>query len=110
MNGINRRGQKIVCIMEMDIEGPTGIPYDGETPKIDRVYTVADFIDNEGLLAPHAEMNTHAALDLFELPALKLKGQTRRAGWPIICFRPLDERETDISALVGLGIRQTESA
>lgn len=114
MNGINRRSQKIVCVIEMDFLDPGGRLWPGIYPKLDEVYTVADFIDNTGLMrgagieADLCDIDVTMGLELMEIPCPT--GPTRKLGWPIICFRPADERETDISTLMPAPVRRLEDA
>lgn len=114
MNGINRRSQKVVCVIELDILDPRGVLWPGTYPKLDEVYTVADFIDNTGLMkgfgivVDPVDLDVTMGLELMEIPCPK--GPTRKLGWPIICFRPADERTTDISTLMPAPVRRLEDA
>lgn len=114
MNGINRRGQKVVCVMEFEIADPEGNVYRGPQPVLDGVYTVIDFIDN-GRHAISSDGDVRPGLDLLEVPGLRApRNPVVRFGWPIIGFRPMveDERKTDISELrkIAESIRQPEDA
>ncbi len=67
MNGINRRGQKVVCIAVINVFlGPGDIhPYGGPVPQVDGVYTVEGFIDSGFILD---EMRRLPGLELREMP------------------------------------------
>lgn len=112
MNPINRRGQKVVCVIAFEYE------ICGSTPEVSslslgEVYTVDDFLDLSHALV---EARLWPGITLVEYPGLRIKlastGVWEPMGWPLVAFRPVDERETDISDLVRLGtsVRQTEDA
>lgn len=112
MNDINRRGQKVVCILEFELISYDGRIYQGPQPVFNEVYTVNDFVDNSGNVVPscpvHGDMRP--GIELCEIaPPLHRKstGQPIRFGWPILGFRPADERETDISELREIAARST---
>jgi hypothetical protein len=118
MNGINRRSQKVICIAEFDlIDAASGRLYSGPTPQINEVYTVDAFVDSGPLVDTDGILTdgSHDApgITLVELKSPKTKskyGGRRPLGWPIVGFRPLLERGTDISALVaGYSVRFVES-
>lgn len=95
MNPINRRGQKIACVQEIEYESITGALYAGAYPELDGVYTVKDFVARHKLCVGPPEMGLVGYIELFEMPSPNAYGTP--VGWPIICFRPVDERKTDIS-------------
>lgn len=104
MNPINRVGQKVVCVTEFEIYDYLGNLFCGPSPRIDGVYTVAGFLNNEGAAASLDLLDDIGpGIELREVPSVRGKGGTRSLGWPIIGFRPLLDRETDISALVEAG-------
>lgn len=116
MSGINRRGQKVVCVVEVEYESQrTGHCYRGG-PRLNEVYTVTDFLGPRPTLrAEQMDVDGVEFIDLLEVRSLYLEipGQPRiPIGWPVICFRPVDERRTDISDLVALGrnVKQSEPA
>lgn len=114
MNPINRRGQKVRCIADFELELANGELYRGPVPKCGETYTVQDFVDNSGIaVADDGDTeDIGPAIVLFEIGSPFLRVSRRVIGWPICVFRPVDERETDISALIGLGreVRQPEDA
>jgi hypothetical protein len=72
---------------------------------------VADFIDNAGMMVKDdqvVDLDVTMGLELVEIPCPK--GRTRKVGWPIVCFRPADERKTDISTLMPAPVRRLEDA
>jgi hypothetical protein len=100
MNPINRRGQKVVCVVEFDLVSTRGGKYGGPGPLLDEVYTVINFIDNTGKFIPDADDDLSLGIELLEVPSpISPPGPL---GWPIIAFRPADERKTDISDLIRL--------
>jgi hypothetical protein len=89
MNPIDRIGQKVVCIQDDFIwqfvcwELPC-------CPRLDQSYTVSGFGEIEG----------HPGIHLRELAGVSCRCfNLDNAPWPIDCFRPLDERGTDIGVL-----------
>jgi hypothetical protein len=94
----------------LEILDPRGVMWRGTYPQLDEVYTVADFIDNAGLMREieGIDLDVTMGLELMEIPCPK--GRVRKVGWPIICFRPVDERKTDISTLVPAPVRRLEDA
>lgn len=108
MHPINRRGQKVVCIMEIDIETPAGEIYTGRTPVLDQVYTVTGFGET-GMLAAVAEpiQGIDVGVTVAEIPSIQ--GRHHRTGvwqtlaWPLAMFQPADYRTTDISDLIEIG-------
>lgn len=105
MNGINRRDQKVVCVMQIDVEDGKGHIFPGPYPEVDKVYTVEDFVDS-GMVRETGE-DMVPGITLRELASIRGRrvgdGERRVMGWPIIAFRPLDERKTDIGDLVRAG-------
>ncbi len=102
MNGINRVSQKVVCVHEFEMFDAQGRAYPGPMPIADKIYTVAGFIDNTGLLEsiPGSDPDDLIpGIELMEIPSPKQRGGNRRLGWPLIGFRPALDRKTDISAL-----------
>jgi hypothetical protein len=88
MNAINRVSQKVVCIR--DLRGMAMRACHNITwgPEENKVYTVAGFEDWDGTPCIH----------LIEVPGLRCECATIvDKPWPISCFRPVDERKTDIS-------------
>ncbi len=99
MNGINRRGQKVICVASFSIHGLFGEVVPHQTPQPDHVYTVADFIDCIGA-SVEGQYGRMPGIDLVEVPVIILRGTNKPSGWPLVGFRPADERKTDISDLV----------
>lgn len=103
MNPINRRGQKVVCVVDFEFEMGDGSVPKVQLPNIDEVCTVADFVDLSFALEDPANW---PGITLVEHPVrIKRKdtGTWAPMGFPIIAFRPVDERQTDISELLPLG-------
>lgn len=104
MNGIDRIGQKVVCIAHIEIVDRRGRAVSGPYPVVDEVYTVGDFVDS-GMICHDDTLERELApgITLLEIATIRGRrirdGQWIELGWPIICFRPLDERKTDISLL-----------
>lgn len=110
MNPINRVGQKVECIAGFTIEtcdgdvfGPGAKP--NHTPQVGQTYTVDGFLATGhvidlGILTRHGP-----GIVLREIAAPTCDCCSKKMGWPIIAFRPLLDRETDISALVEAGKR-----
>ena len=108
MNGINRRGQKVVCVAEVTvIVGDISAlrKYDGPAPRREAVYTVDGFIESVLLAGP---FGTVPGIALMEIPCVLKPPGMQPMGWPIAAFRPLDQRETDISELRKLATPVTE--
>jgi len=108
MNGINRRGQKVRCVERIvilngsDPMRPKALPF---VPLLEQVYTVADFIPSlpkQGF----EDDGQQPGISLYEMPCLTMEHDGRPVGWPIRSFRPVDERKTDISAMVPAKIRE----
>lgn len=111
MNGINRRGQKVVCIADMVItcRSHTGIErkYPGPFPVMEGVYTVVNFIMS-GIDMDEPDKGKSPGLELAEVPTVMCCcGCGAKAGWPIFAFRPLDERKTDISTFTEIAGKVT---
>jgi hypothetical protein len=88
MNAINRRGQKVICVQDHALWA--NFCCDLPWPLLDQIYTVSGF----------GEIEHHPGIFLLELPPVSCScHQLSGAPWPIECFRPLDQRATDISAL-----------
>lgn len=118
MTGINRVGQKVICVVEIEIETPRGEVYLGPLPVLDEVYTVTGFAETGMRAAVTMDANLDVGITVAEIPTLR--GRHRKTGawidlaWPIMLFRPVDERQTDISDLVKIGFgalaQETEEA
>jgi hypothetical protein len=92
MNPINRPGQKVICVQDHALWADfcCDIPC---WPLLDEIYTVSGFGEIEGC----------PGIYLFELPPVSCTcHHLEAAPWPIDCFRPLDQRQTDISALTNI--------
>jgi hypothetical protein len=100
MNGINRRGQKVVCIAEINVFlGPGSFnPYGGPIPRPDETYTVEGFIES-GFILSEIGSGRVPGLALREMPCAFF-GTGEPMGWPVAGFKPVDERKTDISDLM----------
>jgi len=115
MNGINRRGQKVVCIMTLVIEDCAGNLPDLTLPEEGEVYTVADFRDS-GMVYEHQSIDGEGlpGIDLVEISSIRgTDFETKEPvvlGWPIVAFEPLDERATDIKIFTDLLEPVTEPA
>ena len=117
MSAINRRSQKVACVIEVEICDMRGNLLPGPCPEMDRIYTVADFVNNGGYLQAPATsgFDPSIGLDLVELPAARVRTRGGRIvviGWPVGCSRPVDERKTDIGNLIRIGrdVRESEDA
>jgi len=113
MNGINRRGQKVVCVAEIELVLLSGRTYPGPMPQVDETYTVVDFAHSGCVRGIGIEAEALApGIVLREIPSPRSTADHRLFGFPIIAFRPLDERETDIGDLLKLQAptKQTEPA
>lgn len=85
---INRTGQKAICVQDHILWAAfcCDIPW----PLLDEIYTVSGFGEIEGC----------PGIFLSELPPVSCGcHQLDNAPWPIECFRPVDERATDIGEL-----------
>lgn len=103
MNGIDRRSQKVVCILEIEFATPRGVAIACPVPSVDGVYTVADFVSLEEFFE---DPDLHPGITLTDFPtfvATLTGGRRVRGGWPIVAFRPVDERKTDIGELIRAG-------
>lgn len=114
MNGINRRGQKVVCVIEVEYETVSGAvcPFG---PTLNEVYTVRNFIDrNKGVIQciDLPDFPLDLFIDLVEIESPVVVRTQEPIGWPIAAFRPVQTRETDIGELLKLTkpARQTEPA
>jgi hypothetical protein len=86
MNPINRVGQRVLCV-----HPPSGwlkaCPALRVWPMRGEAYTVAGFETIEGIPGVH----------LREIAGVYCEcSRLENAPWPLRCFRPLDERKTDI--------------
>lgn len=103
MNAINRLGQKVVCIAEIDVVTQSGARYPGPVPVLDEVYTVTGF-GPTGMKAPPDLPDADIGIILAEIPTIRGRSSCdrtwRNLTWPLVIFRPVDERKTDISDLV----------
>jgi hypothetical protein len=91
MNSINRRGQKVICIIDHAIWADFCCEL--RWPLQDEIYTVSGF----------AEIDGCPGIFLHELPPVVcVCHQLDDAPWPLECFRALDERQTDISEFTKL--------
>ena len=94
---INRVGQKVVCVASASLWQFVCSRYYiiGGFPEFGRTYTVTAFEN----IVPSGRPGVHLA----EMPGLTCECKSiRNSSWPIAAFRPVDERETDISALQAL--------
>lgn len=109
-NGINRRGQKVECIIGVEVVNHRGKPL--ATPQPGKVYTVDDFLLS-GKLAHGAEQiseeATHPGISLIEIPTATCECCGKMLGWPIVCFRPIVHPDTkaDLSAIVDAAAKVT---
>lgn len=93
MNGIDRIGQKVVCVVPVEF-WLLGICISMPAfPRQDRTYTVAGFEDSSG--HPGIHLQEIAGIDC---PCRKLTN----TAWPLSAFRPVNERKTDISQFESL--------
>lgn len=103
MNAINRREQKVVCVATINVWIGNTVEtlqlYDGPTPEPERVYTVDGFIES-GFILDAPRSGSLPGIALVEIPCSLTSATMEPLGWPIAAFRPLDERATDISALL----------
>lgn len=108
MNGINRRGQKVRCIAGFYIETCNGDvlpPACPLTPQVGETYTVDGFLLT-GIVVDRGTVTKHGpGIVLREINSPTCDCCSNLMGWPIVAFRPLDERKTDISTLVEAGNR-----
>lgn len=77
---------KVICVTHPDVwqDFCCELPW----PQLDAVYTVS------GL----ATIENELGIFLFELPPVSCScHQLEAAPWPATCFRPLDQRQTDIT-------------
>jgi hypothetical protein len=91
MNAINRAGQRVVCVQHPDVWQMfcCGLSW----PRLNTVYTVAGF----------GEIENCPGIYLAELPPVACScHRLEAAPWPIECFRPVDQRQTDIGELTKL--------
>lgn len=113
MNGINRIGQRIVCVkvgMEVVCRGCGRIPH----PELGGTYTVAGFADFDTRPIADGMRNVRAVnipgVSLKEIPDIgscqcEVPGHRELPSplpWLLMMFRPVDERETDISVFTDL--------
>jgi len=110
MNGINRRGQKVICVLEIELAGAGGFVYPGPYPKENQAYTVADFIDNGALLITNnLGPDIAPAVVLVEIPCPQVRRRPGKLiGWLLACFRPAFEGKTDISVFAPAPVREME--
>jgi hypothetical protein len=94
---IDRVGQKVVCVVEFDIFLLDGSRY-GPVPVKDQVYTVAAF--GEFPFSFDQARKGMPGISLVEVPDIQAPRSGSEAPWPMIAFRPVDERKTDISEIV----------
>lgn len=104
MNGINRRGQKVRCITEIEFVRPNGEAIEAPAPTLNEVYTVKDFVNLEPFFS---EPDLHPGITLFDFPTFTAKfkdGRRIKGGWPIVAFRPLieDKPSAEAEALLKL--------
>lgn len=93
MNAINRVGQKVKCIGDERIWLLLVCPTLKVFPRLGETYTVAGFEHYQAFPAIH--LREIAGLSCA---CLRISG----VPWLISAFKPLDERETDISELRAL--------
>lgn len=100
--GINRRGQRIRCVLTMTmISDNGGASHPG--PIAGTEYTVDSF-------APFkAAQGEYPGLTLIEIESAKCACCGDLLAWPCFAFRPIVAGGTDISALEGIAREQTDS-
>lgn len=115
MSGINRQGQKVVCVAFINVwlgDNPGTLHiYEGARPIPDEVYTVDGFVESGAILTEH-HAGTLPGIALVEIPCALKCPSMEPLGWPIAAFRAIDARETDISEIIRLAtpVKQTERA
>lgn len=105
MSGINRRGQKVVCVIEVEYESATSGELFAISPRLGKIYTVRDFVDrNKGVIrcADLPDFPLDLFIDLIELESPVVIRTKEPIGWPIAAFRPVQTRETDLGDLLRL--------
>ena len=91
---INRIGQKVVCVWPAHAFKAACYAIQ-QFPVEKEAYTVSAFADTAGHPLP--------GIHLAELPGFACAcKRVASSSWPLIAFRPADERQTDISALKDL--------
>lgn len=91
MNSINRAGQRVICVQHPDVWQMfcCGLPW----PRLDAVYTVSGF----------GEIEDTPGVYLNEISGVTCQcAGLSNAPWPMECFWPVDERQTDISEFTKL--------
>lgn len=102
MNGIDRRSQRVICVCKLTVcleDGGT-LSNDPRVPQKWAVYTVDDFVPAifvPGFIGPQP------GITLREVQTPVCCVTEAPSGWPIIAFRPVDERKTGIGELVRAG-------
>jgi hypothetical protein len=115
MNGINRRGQKVICIMDLVIEDMAGEVPRLTLPEYGEVYTVEDFRDSR-MVFEHQSIDDDGlpGIDLVEIASIHGRDPVTKElivlGWPIVAFKPVDERRTSIKTFTDLLEPVTEPA
>lgn len=112
MHGINRRGQKIVCIASVEVI--CAICGLARVPEENGVYTVRDFgeFDTRGLGGMTKTEVCIPGVFLDEVPdiascpcvAPEMAVPMKPLPWPLVLFKPVFEGKTDISEIVRNGL------
>ena len=93
MNAINRCGQRVVCIQDHAVWANFCCDAITRWPIYDQIYTVTGFSEIEG----------NPGIFLRELPRVNCACVgLSNAPWPLVIFRAIDERRTDISEFTKL--------
>lgn len=107
MNPINRVGQKVVCLFDIEVLGRLGGSYRGAVPQAGETYTVDGFGETGMIEQGEAYRGRVPGIFLREIPPVRSRriedGAMEDLPWPISIFRPAFEGETDISELLALG-------
>ena len=112
MHAINRRGQKVVCIA--DIQVICAVCGPAKVPEKNGVYTVTDFgnFDTRGLPKMTAKEICIPGIHLAEVPDIAscpcdapgMVTPMVPLPWPLMLFKPVFEGKTDISEIVRNGL------
>jgi hypothetical protein len=100
MSGIDRIGQRVVCVQDHVVWANFCCDAITRWPLLDEIYTVAGFAEIDGV----------PGIFLAELPPVTCECHLLSgAPWPLQCFRPLDERKTDIGSLTKILTEQHDA-
>lgn len=93
MNPINRIGQKVRCVGDERVWLTMVCPSLKDYPRKGEVYTVTGFESYHGLAGIHLREVAPLECDCKRISGVP---------WLISAFRPLDERQTDISEFTSI--------